>query len=267
MPIPVITQPTFVGLHELARRRSNVHNQQAQRKTYKMKSYIGEVPLRTREMICVQDQYDVYKDHVRQQCSEQFWRLFLALHTQSAASIDAALGTTRKIFLTPHSEKWKMWPASRRELFKRIGQVRDFWIQVSHKVDIDISSFKLPSGSLSMQFEFIDPIWAWIVAARRQPPADLHWVAIEQPEVPEYGAGIQYGQAFREACKSCPQPNSYPMCISIHWDGTSAHGLSASPICIGVANTNTQRADAHFCIGYVPHTPDAKKITQVVCVM
>jgi hypothetical protein len=45
------------------------------------------------------------------------------------------------------------------------------------------------------------------------------------------------------------------MCCSLHWDGTSAGGLAACPICIGVANTNRSTASAHFCLGYIPHTP------------
>ena len=51
------------------------------------------------------------------------------------------------------------------------------------------------------------------------------------------------------------------MGVTLHWDGTGAHGISAAPICIGVANTNSSSASAQFCVGYMPHTPDEDKMT------
>ena len=54
------------------------------------------------------------------------------------------------------------------------------------------------------------------------------------------------------------------MCFSLHWDGTGARNVSAAPICIGVANTNTSSASAQFCLGYMPHTPDEKTVTKSV---
>ncbi len=49
------------------------------------------------------------------------------------------------------------------------------------------------------------------------------------------------------------------MCIGIHWDGTSAHGQSSSPICICVGNTNCCDSSTQYCIGYMPHVPDETK--------
>ena len=156
-----------------------------------------------------------------------------------------------------------MFPPSKRALFTRIRKIPPFWIHVMHTIQIDVSAFVLPSGIKKIMFEFIDPIWRWIVAVRRQNPVDFHWKSIDQGEVAEYGAGVQYGEAFHQACMSCP-PNSYPMCVSLHWDGTHGHGLHTAPICIGVANTNRQRSEAHFCLGYMPETPNASKLTPVL---
>ena len=52
------------------------------------------------------------------------------------------------------------------------------------------------------------------------------------------------------------------MPFQLHWDGTGAKGLQAAPICIGVANTNRSTASAQFCVGYMPHTPDADKLSK-----
>jgi len=42
------------------------------------------------------------------------------------------------------------------------------------------------------------------------------------------------------------------MCFTLHWDGTNAHGLEATPIAVGVANTNGQSTTAQTCIAYMP---------------
>ena len=46
------------------------------------------------------------------------------------------------------------------------------------------------------------------------------------------------------------------MCVALHWDGTHAHGLHATPICVGVCNTNSLAADTQYCVGYMPIVPD-----------
>ena len=68
---------------------------------------------------------------------------------------------------------------------------------------------------------------------------------------PIYGGGVQQGLSFAQACTSCP-PGAYPMCVSLHWDGTGARGLEAAPICVGVANINSQAVSTQFCLGYMP---------------
>ena len=129
-----------------------------------------------------------------------------------------------------------------------------------HRVDIDVSKVKLTkplqSGTRTVRFEFIDPVWAWVCTAASQEPGDLHWKpAAQHQQNPVYGGGVQYGKSFLEACNSCP-PGTYPMCVALHWDGTSGHGIHADPICIGVGNTNSCSADTQCCIGYMPSVPD-----------
>ena len=118
---------------------------------------------------------------------------------------------------------------------------------------LDISRFRLPVKKI--KFRFIDPIWGWIVAARRIDPGELHWI----PDIRlstrtgerMYGCGVQYGEAFHAACASCPD-GSHPLGVSLHWDGATARGLSAAAICVGVANTNLMSPGTQFCIAYIP---------------
>ena len=105
-----------------------------------------------------------------------------------------------------------------------------------------------------MIFRFIDPIWAWIMGASEMDPADILWeprTQIDNNGTRLYGGGVQYGECFASAYRSCPA-GTYPMGISLHWDGTNAHGVYSVPIAIGVANTNRETANSHTCIAYMP---------------
>ena len=150
----------------------------------------------------------------------------------------------------------RSFPPTRRALFTKIGRVDPFWDNVMHTVTINLSAFGLQSGTKVIQFNFIDPIWGWLIAAHRMDPLDLHWKPVRPGTNPVYGGGVQFGKCFLEACRSVPS-GSYPMGISLHWDGTSEHrGLASTPICIGVANTNNCDVKTQFCLAYIPKVPD-----------
>ena len=129
-----------------------------------------------------------------------------------------------------------------------------------HSVVINLDNFGLPPNKRRLTFEFIDPVWAWVQLAGDQPAEGLHWVPQTQhvagdPRTNLYGGGLQYGEAFHTAYQSCPR-GTFPMLISLHWDGSNAYGLFATPICIGLANTNDMSADTQYCIGYIPVVSD-----------
>jgi hypothetical protein len=178
------------------------------------------------------------------------------MHTLSHAAVDTALSSAHNTF----DVGGQPFPSCTRTLFRRIEQVEPFWNSVLHSVTIDLSGFDLPSNKSSLPFEFIDPHWAWVSAACRQPANEMNWVpkvlaCRTYPNHACYGGGLQYGDSFAEACRTCPAGTS-PMCVSLHWDGTHSHGLYATPICIGVANTNSLSANTQVCIGYIPVIPD-----------
>ena len=125
-----------------------------------------------------------------------------------------------------------------------------------HRHTIDLEQFQLASGTKSLEFVFIDPLWGWLLAARRQHPLDMHWKPVMSAQSPLYGGGVQFGKCFQEAVRTIPS-DTYVMGISLHWDGTSTHrGLASTPICIGVANCNNGDLSTQFCLGYVPKVPD-----------
>ena len=98
-----------------------------------------------------------------------------------------------------------MFPASKRAFLKKMRQVQPFWPSVSHETTIDVSHFALPSELKEIKFRFIDPVWGWLMAARAQDPSDLHWKPVIQSSQPVYGGGVQFGEAFAQACASCPE--------------------------------------------------------------
>ena len=248
-PPAAITQPA--SLANLARRPATTWEQERAARTYVVHSTaINAGPARC--MTAVQNDWDEYLKHTRSLCSKEFWFIFLRLHTCSINAIDSALNAVKKMYVRDK----KRFPISRRALLEKMKSRDTFWSQVLHTHEVDVSQFQLPSGTESVTFKFVDPVWGWIMAARQQHPEEMHWRPVAQVHGREvYGGGIQYGKFFRQACHSVPA-GSYPMCVGLHWDGTEARGLSSAPICICVGNTNSCDRSAQFCIGYVPHVPD-----------
>ena len=144
-------------------------------------------------------------------------------------------------------------------------QVTPFWPRVMHTLELDLNlcphsqTLNLPAHKRMLKFEFIDPLWAWVRAAYDQPAEHMQWVPEKKTSIdsdePYYGGGGEFGEAFAEAYRTCPA-GSFPMCVSLHWDGTHARGVYATPICIGVANTNSMAPNTQYCIGYVPVLSD-----------
>ena len=155
------------------------------------------------------------------------------------SAVDTALRAAKETFTVGAN-----FPQSTRTLFTKIkNKVPPFWSKVTHRVTIDLTEFDVPRTKRKLEFEFIDPVWAWVMVAYEQPEQDMHWTPKRQSITGHdthnyYGGGMQYGEAFAEAYRSCPA-GTFPMCVSLHWDGTSAHGMSSTPICIGVNNTNS----------------------------
>ena len=192
-------------------------------------------------------------------CSQHFWTFFLPMHTLSAKAINIALAAAKEAFM--QAQVLKDFPLSKRSLMQnKIAKIPSFWPLVMCTASIDLRPFNLPDRLSTIKFRFVDPVWAWICAAEKQPANTLQWIPKRKvdPAYPHdyyYGAGVEYGDNFAQACRTCPV-GTFPMCVSLHWDGAHAHGLWAIPICVGVANTNSLHPDTKFCIAYMPVLAD-----------
>ena len=263
---------TAVPVAVTARRAPNIHlNDLAQRsptttedyrQAYTITTYSIPLDTRPKDMRLMQFQYNSCLSSMYNSCCSQFWEIFLNVHSFPVNVIDTVLRTAKRTFLVKATADWKQFPSSRRKFLEKAGCANDFWTTVKHTCQIDVTGIlrrPLASGTQSVTFEFLDPVWAWLSVAKRLPPEELHWRPIAQNFLdPVYGGGMQYGQCFRQACASCP-PGGYPMCIGLHWDGTSGGGISSEPICIGVMNTNNCGAETQCCIGYIPKVPDSAR--------
>ena len=257
-----ITAPyTATPLWELARRpRFSQFTQRSDRYKYFMRSSRIPSHMMPRDMVAVHDKWICFQKNVQLCCSNDFWRFFLAMHSQPGVAIDAALGAAKNIFLKGKkgTPSWSMFPGTRRILFQKIDNLgASFYPHILHTYRIDLSHFQLPVPVKHVDFKFVDPLFAWVVVARRQRADDMHFQPAPKQNTSGtslYGGGVQRGLAFKEACRSCPD-GTHPMLFSLHWDGTGAHGVSAAPICVGVANTNNAGSSAQFCLGYMPVIP------------
>ena len=198
-----------------------------------------------------------YCEKMHELCSPCFWHFFLPMHTLSRTAIDTALKSAKTTFQVGDTSRF---PSNTRALYRRMSKIESFWTSVMHTTTVDLSQFNLPVAKSSLNFEFLDPLWAWVAVACKQPAEEMQWVpqvltCTEHPGHSFYGGGVQYGESFAEAFSQCP-PGTYPMCVSLHWDGSHAHGVYATPICIGVANSNSLSSDAQCCIGYMPVVSD-----------
>ena len=217
----MVVQPSAVGVWDLARRlAANTQTERDIRKEYTILTISKRMcPRGVRDMIGIQNAWDRFKGNVRSLCCPAFWNFFLPLHHLSSAAIDAALHSAKKTFLTRNSLDWKYFATSKRSLLEKIRSIKEqFWSLIIHTTKIDLSSFNLPTGAdTSITFTFVDPIWGWLVAARRQDPLDLHWKPVYQTLNPCYGRGVQYGKSFLQAAATCKPGTlfkTYILCTS-----------------------------------------------------
>ena len=259
--VPLITAPvTRTPLHELSRREPfNAARILAQRSGYYIEPLVDVDVTGARDFIAIQDKWDEMLQFCKQRYSAAFWKFFLKLHTFSQVVVDTALHNVTKMFFFP-SELKRYFPSSRRQMMSHLGCIKQFWTIVRHTCRIDVSQFDLQSGTTFLDFQFIDPIWGWLLAARRQNPVDLHWRPFAQHRTSEpiYGGGIQYGECFKHAFITRPE-GSHLMMMGLHWDGTYGRNLDVTPIAVAVANVNNCDKSKETCIGYMPFTPDQKR--------
>ena len=104
----------------------------------------------------------VYSLHVLNSRTNKFWLLYLAtrhLHNEEQRAI---LRLVNKLFASGIK---KGWCADKRAV-RNLLQKKPFWPLVTYTYTCDLSAFNVP-GLGVVTYKFIDPIFAWIVQARK----------------------------------------------------------------------------------------------------
>ena len=255
---------SLMPLQTLARRKPlNEFDASLARSSYCIDEYAvvagGYDISRARDMCGIQEVWERVLRAMKAECSERFWHLFLDMHQFPSKLIDTVLSRVKKDFVQKGSHERKRFPTTRRMLLARIEGLDALWTHITHVAQIDLSGMDLPSGLQSIEFPFVDPVFAWLLAARKQKPGDMHWRPAAQPPGQHvYGGGVQFGKCFAHAYATRPQGSGHNLLVRLHWDGTHGHGLEITPFAVGVGNTNKSDASTEFCIGYMPVVPDMK---------
>ena len=259
--VPLITAAVIpTPLHELSRRKSFNCARTLRRRWAYCIEYDAHVDVTgAKNFVAIQDKWEEMLLQCKERYSDVFWKFFLKLHTYSQVMVDTALVNVKKMQFFP-SQLCSQFPSSRRIMMSHLDCIHKFWSIVRHTCRIDLSHFDLPSGTRFLDFQFIDPIWGWLLAARLHHPGDLHWrpFAQHRTQEPLYGGGIQFGECFKHAFMT-RREGSYLMMMALHWDGTYGRSLDITPIAVAVANINNCDKSKETCIGYMPFTPDQKQ--------
>ena len=109
------------------------------------------------------------------------------------------------------AERKRKFPISVRSIRENaVLHVGDFEQHVAHEIIINLESFELPGTAQSVVFRFINPLWAWVMAANK-----MHMQGHEMFFSPKsmfdeetgdrlYGAGVSFGEKLKLAAARTP---------------------------------------------------------------
>ena len=96
--------------------------------------------------------------------SQKFWSLYLATRHLPQDEQRQILELVRKLFVSKQASK-RHWSADKRAVRYLLAK-KQFWPLVTYTYSCDLTSFKVP-GLGVVKYTFLDPIFAWIVQARK----------------------------------------------------------------------------------------------------
>ena len=204
---PIITAIP-IQISSLARRAPSPEHDES-RHAYIISDYLLPMETNPNDMRPVQRHYRNCLQEIYRTCVPSFWELFLPVNTFPVNVIDTFLRAAKRTFLVQHTPDWKRFPTSRRALLQKIGCIDGFWPSVKHTCVIDLTRVlrrPLASGTRTLTFNFLDPVWAWLTVARDLSPADLHWKPAAQNSLnPMYGGDRRWSAVWGVFSRSLQQ--------------------------------------------------------------
>ena len=138
------------------------------------------------------------------------WRILNAVLDQSKTCQDKVLQSVVPLL---SSREREAWPNRRAYIDDKLSRTLGiFHARVTRHASIDLSHFKLHGLEDPIQFEFLDPVFAWTVRADKliRSNIKLHFDYGERQHpvfgVPLYGASVANGVLFKKACAKLPTP-------------------------------------------------------------
>ena len=155
-------------------------------------------------------------------------------------------------------------PSVRLLRARSLSKAGDFPSLVMHSITIDLRGFHLP-GIKEVTFRFLNPLWAWVLAANDMLDA-VHSIVFkpktmyhEHTNQRLYGAGVAFGGKLRWAASVTPRGGK-PALFGISFDGADSGVGSRSmyPVCVAVLNFDGAEPLACGLVGYIPFLDLAK---------
>ena len=169
------------------------------------------------------------------------------------------LKATRDVYV--HGKDKGKFPSTLRMMRENaLKDAGDFNEHLFHEITIDLDIYDLPDGSAqSVVFRFINPLWAWVMAANKMvmegqqmyflPKAMFH----EETNERLYGAGVSFGDKLRLAASRTPTGGK-PALFGISFDGgdSGVSNRSVYPICVSVLNFDGANPLSCGLVGFIP---------------
>lgn len=212
----------------------------------------------------MQEAYDEYCQVLRQEYSDEFWRVLSTVYLEQTVVIDKVLKTCRSVFMLDKRKKARFDHSVRSLRARSLVKAGDFPSLVMHSITIDLRVFRLP-GIKELTFRFVNPLWAWVGAANDMLDAghsiifDPKTMHHEHTNERLYGAGVAFGEKLKWASSRTPHGGK-PALFGISFDGavSGVGSRSMYPICVGVLNFDGAEPLACGLVGYMPSIELAK---------
>ena len=187
------------------------------------------------------------------------WRVLGAVLDESKVTQNKVLQAVSATLLS--APERKIWPKTREVIDKRLSKFGCISSRWTRTAKIDLTHITPTALQEPIDFQFIDPVVAWVTCAERlSRKHKLHFTyrALLNPETGEklYGSSVQHGNIMLEACRRIPNKTGVrtgPALFGLSWDaGNASRRRSYTPILISVGNTDYSGLETCTCIGYLP---------------
>ena len=199
------------------------------------------------------------------------WRMFSSVRRESRVCQDRVMSAAGKMVGPTFTVR------TRRKIDALILQAGGFRCRVMSSVMINVIG-------MQCEFFFLDPVYAWAMAAKKMSEKEPLFFDFE-PRFNNlgqrlYGTSVACGEVMRLACERVNAKKIWhagtkrgPALFGISWDGGNASKRRAyTPILISVGNSDSASPDTCVCVGYLPELPtfikdnDVRRVVVQKCI-